>query len=114
MHLRTLTAGRAGWFLVKATSTSPFSRFVILSLSLPVQYAILDGEIVCLDKLGRSLFDCLFYRQGTPYFNALDLLCLNGRDFRNRRLVVRKNRLKAMDGDEAPRLGTERSRGEEP
>ena len=36
--------------------------------------AILDGEIVCLDEGGRSVFNQLFYRQGDAYFYAFDLL----------------------------------------
>ena len=63
---------------------------------LPVKSAILDGEIVCLDKFGRSVFDRLFYRQGTPYFYAFDLLWLNGRDLRSRPLLERKARLKQV------------------
>jgi len=63
---------------------------------LPVRSAILDGEIVCLDKFGRSVFDRLFYRQGTPYFYAFDLVWLNGRDLRAKPVTQRKALLQEL------------------
>jgi hypothetical protein len=51
---------------------------------LPVQNAILDGEIVCLDSAGRSQFNELLHRRGNPVFYAFDLLWLNGDDFDKR------------------------------
>jgi bifunctional non-homologous end joining protein LigD len=38
--------------------------------SLKVKSAILDGEIVCLDSEGRSVFYELLYRRGHPVFYA--------------------------------------------
>ena len=58
--------------------------------------AILDGEIVCLDESGRSVFSELFYRQGGAYFYAFDLLWLNGKDLRDWPLLKRKTRLKKL------------------
>ena len=52
--------------------------------------AILDGEMVCLDESGRSVFNELFYRQGEAYFYAFDLLWLNGKDLREWPLLKRK------------------------
>jgi bifunctional non-homologous end joining protein LigD len=49
---------------------------------LPVQNAILDGEIVCLDKNGVSRFYQLLSHKGTPVYYAFDLLWLNGEDLR--------------------------------
>jgi bifunctional non-homologous end joining protein LigD len=52
--------------------------------------AILDGEIVCLDRGGRPQFDQLFYRRGEPYFYAFDVPYLDGRDLREMPLIERK------------------------
>jgi bifunctional non-homologous end joining protein LigD len=60
---------------------------------LPVQTAILDGEIVCLDERGVSQFNQLLSRKGEPVFYAFDLLWLDGEDLRQRPLVERKKRL---------------------
>jgi bifunctional non-homologous end joining protein LigD len=61
--------------------------------TLPVKDAVIDGEIVCLDPLGRSLFYDLMFRRGAPYFYAFDLLWLNGEDLRGLPLIDRKKRL---------------------
>lgn len=50
--------------------------------NLAVHQAIIDGEICCLGKDGRSLFNMLLFRRGVPYFYAFDLIRLNGRDLR--------------------------------
>src|SRR5262245_2171209 len=55
--------------------------------------AVIDGEIVCLDRLGRSQFYDLMFRRGDPYFYAFDLLWLNGQDLRELPLIERKRRL---------------------
>src|ERR1700730_4146018 len=49
-----------------------------ISVSLNVQSAVLDGEIVCLDKRGKSQFKSFMYRRGGAYFYAFDILQLNG------------------------------------
>jgi bifunctional non-homologous end joining protein LigD len=59
---------------------------------LPLQNAILDGEIVCLDANGASQFNQLFKRKSEPVFYAFDLLWLNGEDLRHRSLTERKSR----------------------
>jgi bifunctional non-homologous end joining protein LigD len=58
--------------------------------------AILDGEIVCLDGQGRSVFAPLIQRQAIPYFYAFDLLWLDGDDWRRRPLVERKTTLSRL------------------
>src|SRR6516164_3422262 len=63
---------------------------------LPVQNAILDGEIVCLDKNGVSRFYQLLGHKGTPVFYAFDLLWLNGEDLRTKPLLERKKTLRAL------------------
>ncbi|MFY9528392.1 MAG: hypothetical protein WBC04_03295 [Candidatus Acidiferrales bacterium] len=62
---------------------------------LKVDSAILDGEIVCLDSEGRSIFYELLYR-GQPIFYAFDLLWLNGQDLRQHPLIERKQRLRKL------------------
>jgi ATP-dependent DNA ligase len=46
---------------------------------LKAKNAVLDGELVCLDSEGRSIFNELLLRRGCPIFYAFDLLHLNGR-----------------------------------
>jgi ATP-dependent DNA ligase len=47
------------------------SRFKEALASLPVQNAIIDGEIVCLDAHGVSQFNQLLGRKGEPVLYAL-------------------------------------------
>ena len=60
---------------------------------LPVQNAIIDGEVVCLDANGISQFNELMSRKGKLVFYAFDLLWLNGDDLRSLPLIERKRRL---------------------
>jgi bifunctional non-homologous end joining protein LigD len=54
---------------------------------LKVTNAVLDGEIVCLDSEGRSIFNNLLRRKGFPVFCAFDLIYLNDCDLRQLSLV---------------------------
>ncbi len=63
---------------------------------LKLRDAILDGEICCLGKDGRSLFNVLLFRRALPYFYAFDLLWLNGRDLRQWPLFRRKEKLRSI------------------
>lgn len=63
---------------------------------LPVQSAILDGEVICLDPRGVSRFNALLNRKGQPIFYAFDLLWLDGKDLRQSPLLDRKDRLCAL------------------
>ena len=65
-----------------------------LAQELKIKNAILDGEIVCLDEEGRSLFNSLLFRKRTPIFAAFDLLWVDGEDLRERPLIERKKRLR--------------------
>jgi len=67
-----------------------------LASDLRVRSAVLDGEIVCLGKQGRTQFNQLFHRRGDPRFYAFELLFLNGRDLLNLPLVERKARLRKI------------------
>jgi bifunctional non-homologous end joining protein LigD len=63
---------------------------------LKVRNAVLDGELVCLDDAGRSIFNELLFRRGCPVFYAFDLLYLNDRDLRQLPLIERKEKLRAL------------------
>jgi bifunctional non-homologous end joining protein LigD len=65
---------------------------------LPAKNAILDGEIVALDKQGVSQFNALLTARGrgTAVFYAFDLMWLNGADLRRTPLVARKARLSEL------------------
>jgi bifunctional non-homologous end joining protein LigD len=63
---------------------------------LKVTDAVLDGEIVCLSRDGRSQFNRLMYRRSDPHFYAFDLLWLNGEDLRDWPLLVRKRALRRV------------------
>jgi bifunctional non-homologous end joining protein LigD len=58
-----------------------------------VQSAIIDGEIICLDKKGVSQFYSLLSGKGEPIFYAFDLLWIDGQDLRNLPLIERKKHL---------------------
>ena len=70
-----------------------FTRLVSIMAKLPVKNAILDGELVCLDNDGRSIFLDLPRRHQDACFYAFDLLWLNGQDLRGLTLLERKSRL---------------------
>jgi len=63
---------------------------------LPVQNAIIDGEVVCLDAKGRSVFLDMRRRKANALLYAFDLLWLNNEDLRNLPLVERKLRLRHL------------------
>ena len=63
---------------------------------LKVKNAVLDGEIVCLDSEGRSIFNDLLHRKGFPVFYAFDLIYLDGHDLRQLPLVERKLKLREI------------------
>jgi bifunctional non-homologous end joining protein LigD len=65
--------------------------------------AVLDGEIVILDKTGRPQFYDLLRRHGEPVFYAFDCLMLNGRDLRSLPLLERKEILRGIVNDH-PRI----------
>lgn len=64
-----------------------------LSEVLRGREAILDGEIVALDRKGKPVFDNLIRGQGFIAFAAFDLLWLDGQDLRGERLSRRKELL---------------------
>jgi bifunctional non-homologous end joining protein LigD len=85
-----------------------FKSFPALNLGLPrechAQNAVLDGEIVCLDKAGNSQFKELLFRRGEPRYYAFDLLFSNGEDLRYLPLADRKQRLRDLIRSNGERL----------
>src|SRR5262249_16713898 len=63
---------------------------------LRVENAVIDGEIACVDELGRSVFNDLLFRRRDCVFFAFDLLFLNGKDLRTLPLIERKELLKKL------------------
>lgn len=66
-----------------------------LARTLPVRSAILDGEIIVMEKRGPN-FHALFFRRGDAAYAAFDLLWLNGRDLREQPLWRRKRALQRL------------------
>ena len=92
----TLQDGR-GSFLSKTTKPMPRFRELAdeVARALPVQDAILDGEIIVMTEAGPD-FDALFWSRGKPAYAAFDLLWLDGRDLRAQPLWRRKRALKKL------------------
>ena len=67
-----------------------------LSLEVIADDAVLDGEIVKLDKTGRPVFLDLMRRCGPFSFVAFDLLAVNGQDVRRLPLIERKRVLREI------------------
>lgn len=63
---------------------------------LKVKDAVIDGELVCLNSEGRSIFNEVLFRRGCPIFYAFDLLYLNNRDLRQLPLMERKEKLRTL------------------
>jgi bifunctional non-homologous end joining protein LigD len=96
---RALAYIDAGECKLVSRNLNHFKSFESLKKSLdklPVQNAILDGEIVCLDSQGVSQFNELFSRRGRPVFYAFDLLWLDGKDFRGLPFNERKQSLREL------------------
>jgi len=85
-----------------------FKSFPALNDTLPAELrarsAVLDGEIVCLDRHGKSQFRDLLFRRGEPLFYAFDLLWCNGEDLRYLPLADRKLRLRSIVPQRGQRL----------
>jgi bifunctional non-homologous end joining protein LigD len=58
--------------------------------------AVLDGEVVALERAGRPRFNHLFFHRAAPVFVAFALLALNGQDLRGRPLLERKRVLRRI------------------
>ena len=97
---RALALVQNGRCRLVSRNGNEFHSFTALTSAIPKELrtaaAVLDGEIVCLDKKGRSQFNELLFSRGDPRFYAFDLLWCEGRDLRFDGLHERKSRLKAL------------------
>jgi len=81
----------------KQVTYKSFNTLATAMSGLRVRDAILDGEIVCLDKFGRSQFlDLMRRRRQDAAFYAFDLLFHDGEDLRGLPLTERKRRLRRL------------------
>jgi bifunctional non-homologous end joining protein LigD len=64
--------------------------------NLRVESTVIDGEIACVDEVGRPVFRDLLFRRRQSVFIAFDLLYLNGKDLRTLPLIERKTALKKL------------------
>ena len=75
-----------------------FERFDAVAQRMPsainANNAVLDGELVVLDRTGKPRFDDLISARGVVVFAAFDLMWLNGKDLRDRPLLERKEILR--------------------
>lgn len=80
----------------KQNQFKSFSPLTASVAKLKVQNAIIDGEVVCLDAKGRSVFVDMRRRKANAILYCFDLLWLNNEDLRNLPLVERKLRLRQL------------------
>jgi len=57
---------------------------------------VLDGELVCLDDEGKSLFYDLMFNRKPVYLYAFDILCLDGEDLTQLPQIERKEILQGV------------------
>ena len=84
--LRSLAYVHDGECRLISRNGNRFKSFPALAEVLPAELrarsAILDGEIVALDRQGKTQFKDLLFRRGEPRFYAFDLLWADGEDLR--------------------------------
>ncbi len=97
---QALVAGRAVALLSRNANdlTAQFPEIAHALAKLPVKSALIDGELVALDELGRSSFQMLqAFVSGDEvppiYYYAFDLLSLDGCDLRSESIEKRKRQL---------------------
>jgi len=102
---RALAVVEYGRCTLFSRNGNPFASFANLALrignALMPRSAVLDGEIVCLDRSGRCSFNDLLFRRAEPFFVAFDLLQFHGKDLRRERLQDRKRALRSIIGGAA-------------
>jgi bifunctional non-homologous end joining protein LigD len=94
-----------------------FPEIAAAIASLNAQEAMIDGEIVALDKKGVSSFQLLQNSdmdviRPPIFFYAFDLLRLNGRDLRSQPLLERRRQLEKILGGETGLIRYSASLGE--
>jgi bifunctional non-homologous end joining protein LigD len=81
----------------KLNQFKSFGPLTAALAKLPVQNAIIDGEVVCLDGEGKSVFlDLMRKRRQDASLYCFDLLWLNGFDLRPLPLLDRKHKLQRL------------------
>jgi bifunctional non-homologous end joining protein LigD len=80
----------------KQNQLKSFGQLAGALAKLKVQNAIIDGEVVCLDPKGRSVFQDVRRRKAHAILYCFDLLWLNNEDLRKLPLVERKLRLRHL------------------
>ena len=88
----------------KQNQYKSFGPLTAALAKLRAQNAIIDGEVVCLDAKGKSVFLDMRRRKANAILYCFDLLWLNNEDLRNLPLVERKLRLRHL-------IRTSRNRG---
>jgi bifunctional non-homologous end joining protein LigD len=96
--VRSLTSSPGAASPSRATVFASFSALAdAIASPLPhSNHAVLDGEIVCLDKRGHPQFNDLLFHRGEPCFFAFDLLQEERSDYRLDGLLDRKRALKRL------------------
>jgi bifunctional non-homologous end joining protein LigD len=97
---RALAPIRAGRCQLISRNGNPFASYSGLTQAIveslqDANDAVLDGEIVCLDKRGHPQFHDLLFHRGHACFFAFDLLW-NGKDRRRDALADRKQELRRL------------------
>src|SRR5437588_2725765 len=81
----------------KQNQFKSFSPLAAAVAKLKVKNAIIDGEVVCLDAEGKSVFlDLMRPRKANAILYCFDLLWLNNEDLRSLPLIERKLRLRQL------------------
>jgi bifunctional non-homologous end joining protein LigD len=97
---RALAFVQAGSCRLVSRNGNTFKSFVDLTSAIPEELkaksAVIDGEVVCLDKQGHSQFNELLFHRGEPRFYAFDLLYCDGKDLRYDGLRERKQLLRSI------------------
>jgi bifunctional non-homologous end joining protein LigD len=94
--LAYISSGRCELVSRRRNSYKSFGELRRRLGELRVKNAVIDGELVCLDSEGRSIFNELLLRKGCPIFYAVALLYLNDRDLRQLPLIHRKEKLRRL------------------
>src|SRR3984893_15517572 len=96
---RALAYVQAGQCQLVSRKGHVYKRFQELTERIAARlnlHTLLDGDVVCRDKRGKSQFKSLMFRRGEAYFYAFDILQLNGKDLRSMPLYARKQKLKRL------------------